>query len=68
MFVEKVRGVRVVRVIDLAHVLSQSKELIHKNFPGGFAPRPPQCMLDFEVSTETDVLLRKLHIPHISES
>ena len=42
-------------------VLSQSKELIHKNFPGGFAPTPPQCLLDFEVSTEPDALFLTNH-------
>ena len=49
-------------------VLSQIKEHIHKHFPGGFAPRPPQGVLDLEVSTEPDALFHKPHVLHISES
>ena len=37
-------------------VLSQSKECIYKNFPGGFAPTPSQRAQSFEVSAEPDAL------------
>ena len=43
-------------------VLSQSKECIYKNFPGGFAPRPPQSTLSFEVSAEPDARFFKSFI------
>ena len=49
-------------------VLSQMKEHIYKAFPGGFAPKSPQCMLDLEVSTEPNALFHELHMLHISES
>ena len=43
-------------------ILIQSKECLHENNLGGFAPLPPQCELSFEASAETDVLFFTKHM------
>ena len=43
-------------------VLSQSKERIHKNFPRGFTPTPPRCLIDFNFPLTSDALFFTNHI------